>query len=156
MFNNGIKALEKAEGTIRGAKGSCATFSGAFGMIANKTLCPKPGHVFLAEAGMTGALLFTVFALTDSDKSVPEGAVPGLVGATVTALACQFGPVTGCGMNPARDLGPRIVTYFGGWRSAALSYAWWGYTLGPMVGGILGATLYNVTLKKKQFNELKQ
>ncbi len=50
------------------------------------------------------ALAFTVFAL-GNEKTVPPGAAPALVGLTVFGLAAQYGPVTGCGMNPARDLG---------------------------------------------------
>jgi hypothetical protein len=53
----------------------------------------------------TQALGFTVLALTDNQKTVPPAAAPALIGLTVTLLASQYGPVTGCGMNPARDLG---------------------------------------------------
>jgi len=91
---------------------------------------------------MTAVLLFLISAVTDKDKgSVPDGAAPALVGASVTALICTFGPVTGCGMNPARDIGPRLVTALAGWGGAATT-AWWVYTCGPLIGGILGANAY--------------
>ena len=73
---------------------------------------------------------------------VAPAAQPALIGATVTTLICTFGPVTGCGMNPARDLGPRLVTLLiGGWGTAAASYAWI-YSLGPLIGGPLGMYAY--------------
>ena len=149
VYKNGIAAFEKSEKLVRGMPGSCASFNGAFGMIPNKMLV-TPRQCFFLEVGMTAALAFTIFALTDADKTVPEGAQPALIGATVVALAMQYAPVTGCGMNPARDLGPRIVTYAAGWGTASLSYAWWTYTLGPMAGAVLGGALYNATLAKKK------
>ena len=47
--------------------------------------------------------------------------------------------------DPARDLGPRIITALTGWGSAATT-AWWVYTLGPLAGGVLGATAYKMLL----------
>ena len=95
---------------------------------------------------MTGILVFMIMAIGDAgSESVPSAAAPCLVGATVTSLICTFGPVTGCGMNPARDLGPRLVTLFTGWGSVALSSAWI-YTVGPIVGGVAGAHAYKLLL----------
>ena len=54
------------------------------------------------------ALAFTALAVTDETNNVPKGAAPGLIGITVALLAAQYGPVTGCGMNPARDLGESL------------------------------------------------
>ena len=46
-------------------------------------------------------------------------------------------------MNPARDLGPRLVTLFAGWGTTSASTAWV-YTLGPLAGALLGASAYQV------------
>ena len=98
---------------------------------------------FAAEVYMTAVLLFLISAIGDAAAdSVPAGAQPALVGASVTMLIGTFGSVTGCGMNPARDLGPRLVTLLTGWGAAALHPGWWVYTLGPLVGGPLGALAY--------------
>ena len=94
--------------------------------------------------------LFTIFALTDEKKSVPSGAAPALIGTTVTALAAQFAPVTGCGMNPARDLGPRLVTAATGWGPAAWHPAWWVYSAGPIIGAVLGGATYNTLMTNKK------
>lgn len=150
LYNRGIKALESSEKIIRGTKGSASSFNGAFGMIPNPILMPQTWLVVLAEFAMTSALSFTIFALTDEESSVPPSAAPALIGATVTGLVAQFAPVTGCGMNPARDLGPRIITAFCGWGKEALSKAWWAYTVGPMAGAVFGGALYNYTIKKKK------
>ena len=90
---------------------------------------------------MTAVLVFIIFAIGDENGAVPSGAGPALVGTTVAALVTVFGPVTGCGMNPARDLGPRLVTLLTGWGSAATT-SWWIYTLGPVTGAVLGGMAY--------------
>ena len=149
IFKQGIKAWEASQKIVRGTKASAASFDGAFGMIPNKNLISKNLGVLAAEFGMTAALSFIIFALTDEEKSVPSAAAPALIGATVTALVAPFAAVTGCGMNPARDLGPRLVTAFCGWGSAALSRAWWAYTLGPLFGAVFGGALHEWTFKKK-------
>ena len=56
----------------------------------------------------------------------------------MAVLVGVFGPVTGCGMNPARDLGPRLVTMLGGWGATALTPGWWAFTAGPCIGAVLG------------------
>merc|ERR1719321_1029024 len=91
---------------------------------------------------MTAVLAFMIFAITDPNNTVPsDAAAPVLIGATVAAFISIFAPITNCGMNPARDLGPRLVTAFAGWGSAAAS-SWWIYTFGPIIGAVLGGALY--------------
>ena len=91
-----------------------------------------------------------ISALTDpANKAVPAGAAAPLIGLTVTALIAHFGPLTGCGMNPARDLGPRFVTAVTGWGKVAFSHpGWWIYTAGPFVGAVIGGSLYKVLLAR--------
>ena len=91
---------------------------------------------------MTSILTFIILGAGDADAaSVPAGAQPAVIGAAVAALICTFGPVTGCGMNPARDLGPRLVTLLTGWGGAATK-AWYAYTVGPVIGAVAGAFAY--------------
>ena len=70
----------------------------------------------------------------------PDAAAPPLIGATAATLICTFGPVTGCGMNPAATW-PAAITLFAGWGTVAAEAA--GCTLGPVAGAILGATMYD-------------
>ena len=174
MFSAGVAAMEAKEGIKRGAKGaillifdcfptilrrcchcfpadfglcagSCASFAGAFGMVPNGAICSNPRALFV-ETVITGFLVFSIYAFTDPNNKVADGAAPVLIGTTVAALVHVFAPVTGAGMNPARDLGPRLVTLATGWGGAALSSGWWIYTLGPITGGVLGGFAYKYTL----------
>ena len=44
------------------------------------------------------------------------------------------------GINPARDMGPRLVTLFGHWGSDSMT-DWLPFFIGPMIGGPSGAFL---------------
>jgi len=143
IFSAGIAAMEASQGIVRGTAASTASFAGAFGMVPNAQLLGTAGAL-AAEVWMTSVLVFLIFAIGDENGAFPKGSGPFFVGTTVTALVTVFGPVTGCGMNPARDLGPRLVTLLTGWGAAATT-SWWIYTLGPIVGAVLGGMAYQAT-----------
>jgi len=145
IFRKGIEALEVKEGVKRGSRGSASIFNGAFGMIPNTALIRTPAGALAVEVACTGIFGFLVFAMTDDGNSIPPDAAPPLIGSAVAALVAIFGPVTGCGMNPARDLGPRLVTAATGWGRAARSN-WWVYTAGPVVGAVFGGGAYKALL----------
>jgi glycerol uptake facilitator protein len=74
------------------------------------------------------------------------GAVP--VGLLVLAIGLSLGGTTGYAINPARDLGPRIihtVLSFPNKRDSNWSYAWIP-VVGPILGAISAAVLYGVTV----------
>jgi len=147
IFSKAISNFEAAEGIVRGTKSSHVSFNGAFGMVPTKEIVSVP-KALLCEVWMTSALVYLVFGLTDDQHTVPEGAAPALIGGAVMALVGMFGPVTGCGMNPARDLGPRLITGMAGWKGAALSPGWPIYTVGPLIGGVLGGAFYQASNSK--------
>lgn len=64
----------------------------------------------------TAALLLCVLPLGDQRNTpLPEGLQPVLVGAAVLVIGIAMGSNSGYAINPARDIGPRIFTYFAGW-----------------------------------------
>jgi glycerol uptake facilitator protein len=73
--------------------------------------------------------------------------VPLLVGILVWAIGLSLGGPTGYAINPARDLGPRIihaVLPIAGKGESDWEYAWVP-VVGPIIGGILGALVYQAT-----------
>jgi MIP family channel proteins len=85
------------------------------------------------EAIATFFLVFVVFG-TAVDPRAPK--VGGFaIGLTVTAGILAIGPLTGGSMNPARSFGPAIVGHFYEGQTA--------YWIGPLIGGILAALLYD-------------
>lgn len=98
----------------------------------------QPGMGFMMETILTFFLVFAVYG-TAVDKHAPK--MGGLfIGLTVTFDILMGGPITGAAMNPARHLGPALV-------SGNLAYIWL-YWLGPLLGGILAGLLWSRTLEK--------
>jgi glycerol uptake facilitator protein len=103
----------------------------------------------------TAVLMFGVLGIVGNVQQVPGasspdlflfGIVPLLVGLLVLGIGLSLGGPTGYAINPARDLGPRIA-------HAVLPIAGkgpsdWGYSwipvVGPIIGGLIGAQLYNI------------
>ncbi len=95
----------------------------------------------LTEIVATFLLVYTIFWLIKIKKLAPY--LPILVGITVGVLICCFAPLTQCCMNPARDIGPRIISFYYGWEEIAFhnnGYGWLMiYIFAPLIGGASGA-----------------
>ncbi len=106
---------------------------GANGYGAHSPLRISAGGAFLVEVLLTTFFVLVVLSLTREEASV---AVSGMGIGIALALANMIGiPFDGASVNPARSLGPAVVT--GG---AVLSQVWV-FLLAPMVGAILAAVL---------------
>ena len=73
-----------------------------------------------------------------------QSTVPLLIGLLVFAIVLSLGGPTGYAINPARDLGPRIIhgiLPIPGKRDSDWSYSWVP-VVGPIIGGSLGAVTY--------------
>jgi glycerol uptake facilitator protein len=78
--------------------------------------------------------------------TVPPGLGPYLVGMLVWAIGLSLGGTTGYAINPARDLGPRIMHAILPIPQKGATN--WSYApvpvLGPLVGGALAGLLVRV------------
>ena len=107
-------------------------------------------NAFLAEVLGTMILACVIFALTDSsNRKAPESNLaPLFIGLTVAVLISVIAPLTQACFNPARDFGPRLVSYFLGWGSIAIPGPRGGfftiYILAPSFGAVLGGGLYKL------------
>lgn len=94
-------------------------------------------------------LVLVIFSLTSTENTGRPNShlAPLFIGLTVTVIIGTVGPLTNAGLNPARDLGPRLVGYMMGFGKLAFTQeAILVYTVGPLVGGILAAVLYTFLL----------
>jgi glycerol uptake facilitator protein len=98
----------------------------------------------LCEIVGTMMLLFGVLALGADEATAATGLVPLLVGLLVVVIGMSLGGPTGYAINPARDLGPRImhaILPIPGKGPSDWGYSWIP-VVGPLLGGALGAVLY--------------
>jgi glycerol uptake facilitator protein len=106
------------------------------------------GWNLITEIIGTFTLVFGVLALGGAIKGVPTVGVAAAVAFLVWGIGLSLGGPTGYAINPARDLGPRIahaVLPIAGKGSSDWGYSWIP-VVGPIIGGILGALIYNATL----------
>ncbi|GAB3678792.1 MIP/aquaporin family protein [Saccharopolyspora tripterygii] len=100
----------------------------------------------------TGILVLLIFALIDARNSAPAANLgPFMIGMVVTVIGLTFGPNAGYAINPARDFGPRLWTFFTGWGEMALpgthewfSFYFWIPIVGPLIGAVIGAVVYDL------------
>lgn len=95
----------------------------------------------------TAILLFLVLALTDLRNAPPlANLAPFIIGLIVVGIGMAFGSAAGYAINPARDLGPRLVQWLTGydspWSDQYGNLYFWVPIAGPLIGGVLGAGLY--------------
>lgn len=152
LFADSIVQYEALHQIVRGTANSVQT-----GMMFGEYY-PNPGAgaaavvtpvtAFLAEAIGTFVLVFLVFSLTEGCNvgRPDEATVPLFIGLTVTIIISIIAPLTQAGLNPARDLAPRVFAMLAGWGSAALPDQEWGfltiYVLGPICGGAIAAIVF--------------
>ena len=100
----------------------------------------------VTEIIATVVLVFGILAITDPGNKGPATSGLGtlLVAFLVVGIGLSLGGPTGYAINPARDLGPRImhaILPIPGKGTSDWSYAWVP-VLGPLIGGAIGALLY--------------
>lgn len=84
---------------------------------------------------ITFYLMFVISGVATDNRAIGE--LAGLaVGATVLLNVMFAGPISGASMNPARSIGPAII-----WRHYK---GLWIYIVGPIVGAVSGAWVYNI------------
>jgi MIP family channel proteins len=98
-------------------------------------------QAFIVEILITFILVFVVMAVA-TDERAPAAIAPIAVGFALTVGVFIAGPVTGGSVNPARSLGPMLV-------ATDLTSVWL-YILGPIIGGVLAALLYDRTMAQTQ------
>jgi glycerol uptake facilitator protein len=104
----------------------------------------------------TSILLALICAIIDQRNTGPmANLAPFITGLVVVVIGLTFGTNAGYAINPARDFGPRLFTFFEGWGAIAFpgrfdwfSGYWWIPIVGPLIGGIIGVKVYDYIIGK--------
>jgi MIP family channel proteins len=106
------------------------------GVLGSTALAPdlNVASGFLLEVVFTFFLMFVITSVATDSRAVGQSA--GIaIGGTVALVALFGGPLTGGSMNPARTLGPGLI-------SNNLEHLWL-YIAAPILGAGLGALCYD-------------
>ena len=151
LFSSSIANYENNKHINRGAPESIKTAM-LFGEFY-----PNPGNGVSSEVSTAQAasaecvgtflLVFLIFSLTEGcNIGRPDNAfAPVFIGLTVTIIICIIAPLTQAGLNPARDLSPRLFSYLAGWGKAAFpdnNFGLFVYGLSPIFGASLAALFF--------------
>jgi glycerol uptake facilitator protein len=113
---------------------------------------PKPFvgtfGAFCDEFVGTALLVGLIFAITDGrNQPVQANLNPFIIGLLIVAIGASFGLNTGYAINPVRDLGPRLWIAIVSHGESLTSYTWIPI-VAPLLGGVVGATIYDLTIGK--------
>jgi glycerol uptake facilitator protein len=148
LFSPSIAAFEATHGLTRGEPGSertAAIFAVFFPNPGEPLAVVTVATAVTAEALATFLLVTVVLAFADrANRGRPPVALaPLVVGLTVMLLIAVVSPLTQTGINPARDLGPRLFVLLAGWGRTGLAADGAGglvvYGLAPLAGALAAA-----------------
>ncbi|MFZ0996431.1 MAG: aquaporin [Candidatus Dormiibacterota bacterium] len=123
-------------GAILGAAVLRLSWGKVAGSVQDGRTSPHPGVNVAAAVGiealMTAILILAIFAFTSSAKTARW--TPLGLWVVIALLVWRGAPYTGCSLNPARSLGPAVIS--GDFGSL------WIYLVGPPLGALLAAQLF--------------
>ena len=121
---------------------------GVFSTLPGNGTLPV-GHwgAFRDQVIGTAILLFLILAVTDAANSAPgANLAPFIIGLIVVGIGMAWGTDAGYAINPARDFGPRLASFFTGYGGAFRDQTgylyFWIPIVAPVIGGVVGAGLY--------------
>jgi len=145
LYSNLFFDFEQSRHIIRGTPASLELAS-VFSTYPHAAL--STGQAFMVETIITAILMGVIMSLTDDNNGLPRGPLaPLLIGLLIAVIGSSMGPLTGFAMNPARDLGPKLMTFFAGWGEISLTGGreipyFLVPIFAPIVGACLGAAAY--------------
>ncbi|EFO82577.1 CRE-AQP-7 protein [Caenorhabditis remanei] len=124
--------------TIIGAKATAGCFCSYPALHVSNTTA------FFDQFAGTAILVLFVCVVIDKRNGIPAAAHPLLFGLVVMMIGTSLGMNLGYPINPARDLGPRLISYFiyGSGVFSYHSYYFWVPVIAPLVGAVVGAWSY--------------
>ncbi|CAA22259.1 Aquaporin-3 [Caenorhabditis elegans] len=140
VYYDAINVFEGGNRTVTGPTATAsifATYPGPFLGTFNAIVDQIAG---------TLVLCLGVAAITDRRNGIPAFLQPAWIGALLAFLGMSLALNAGYAINPARDFAPRLFNLCAGYGWEVFSYRnykwFWIPIICPMIGGVLGAWLY--------------
>ncbi|HKM95830.1 MAG TPA: MIP/aquaporin family protein [Buttiauxella sp.] len=151
LYHNLFTDFEAAHNMVRGSAESLQLAS-IFSTFPSPAISVwQAGFV---EIVITSMLMGLIMALTDDGNGVPRGPLgPLLIGILVAVIGAATAPLTGFAMNPARDFGPKLFTFFAGWGEISMTGGrdipyFLVPIIAPVIGACLGAAIYRLCIAR--------
>uniref|UniRef100_A0A1I7UCN6 Aquaporin-3 n=1 Tax=Caenorhabditis tropicalis TaxID=1561998 RepID=A0A1I7UCN6_9PELO len=140
VYFDAINVFEEGNRTVTGPTATAsifATYPGPFLGTFNAIVDQIAG---------TLVLCLGVAAITDKRNEIPSFLQPAWIAALLSFLGMSMALNAGYAINPARDFAPRLFTLCVGYGWEVFSYRdykwFWIPIICPMIGGVLGAWIY--------------
>jgi MIP family channel proteins len=122
---------------VAGAIAAAVLLRATLGDVASLGVTMPSGsdaQSFVWETAMAATLLVVIAAVATGERSTP-GLAAAAIGGTIALASLVGGPLSGASLNPARSLGPALV-------SGELGSLWI-YLTAPLLGGVVGVFVYS-------------
>ncbi|CAD5214329.1 unnamed protein product [Bursaphelenchus xylophilus] len=140
-------AISRFDGGIRQVYGTKAT-AHIFASYSSPHLGVVNG--LLDQIIATAVFCLLIAHTVDKRNQYPTWVQPFIIGTAFVLIGTAFALNAGYPCNPARDFGPRFFTLLAGYGWDVFSfknYKWfWIPILGPLIGGVLGGWIYEVSV----------
>jgi glycerol uptake facilitator protein len=99
----------------------------------------------------TAILMFLILAIVDLRNTAPAANMaPFIIGLVVVGIGMAWGTNAGYAINPARDFGPRLASFFTGYGGAFKDQFgdlyFWVPIVAPIIGALIGGLLYDMLI----------
>ncbi|BBG00504.1 MULTISPECIES: MIP/aquaporin family protein [Pseudonocardia] len=136
--------IRSVDPTLTETQGIFSTFPG------DATTIPT---AFLDQVVGTAILVFMIFALVHPRNRGPAANMtPFMIGIVVVGIGMAWGSNAGYAINPARDFGPRLVSWITGYENAWVTadgvQYWWLPIIAPVIGGLIGGGLFKLLVDR--------
>lgn len=106
---------------------------------------------FLDQVVGTALLMVCILCLGEKRNTpAPDELVPVVVGIIVLGISMSMSANCGAAINPARDLGPRLLTLTAGYGTevfTSYNYFFWIPVVAPNIGAVLGSFIYLILIE---------
>jgi glycerol uptake facilitator protein len=156
VYDNAINLINFVDRTPKSGGQALTTFSIFATFPAGYFRGGYAGPLIDQIVGTAFLLIFVVAIIDLRNTAVGSNMAPLIIGFAVAAVGMSFGPNAGYAINPARDFGPRLLAFFGGWGKVALPGTYhaplgpnftgyfWIPIVGPLIGAVIGVVLYDL------------
>ncbi|XP_028937095.1 aquaporin-9-like isoform X2 [Ornithorhynchus anatinus] len=142
--SDGLQALSAGAWTVAGPNATAGIFASYPSGQQSSLSC------FADQVMASAAFLTCVLAVLGEGVPAPRHKLqPPAQRLALFLVGSALGSSCGCPINPAEDLGPRAFAAVAGWGLEVFrvgNHWWWIPVLGPLVGALLGASVYHHAL----------